>query len=97
MCAKSGVPLPPSLMPLLSQKKDDKANQKSSRDTLKELTEVSENNSIKPEKKQIVFFVTSRQAVILCAWFACKLACDLSPYSLHRFFLSHENRWFNSV
>ncbi|OPJ66455.1 protein SON isoform B [Patagioenas fasciata monilis] len=39
MCAKSGVPLPPSLMPLLSQKKDDKANQKSSRDTLKELTE----------------------------------------------------------
>ncbi|NWT45958.1 SON protein, partial [Chroicocephalus maculipennis] len=54
MCAKSGVPLPPSLMPLLSQKKDDKANQKSSRDTLKELTEVSENNSIKPENKQIV-------------------------------------------
>ncbi|KAL9866680.1 protein SON isoform 3-T3 [Geothlypis trichas] len=39
MCAKSGVPLPPSLMPLLSQKKDDKASQKSSRDTLKELTE----------------------------------------------------------
>ncbi|XP_040517915.2 protein SON isoform X7 [Gallus gallus] len=39
MCAKSGVPLPPSLMPMLSQKKDDKASQKSSRDTLKELTE----------------------------------------------------------
>ncbi|XP_064008533.1 protein SON [Pogoniulus pusillus] len=39
MCAKSGVPLPPSLMPLLSQKKDEKATQKSSRDTLKELTE----------------------------------------------------------
>ncbi|NWX86239.1 SON protein, partial [Nothoprocta ornata] len=38
MCAKSGVPLPPSLMPMLSQKKDDKSN-KSSRDTLKELTE----------------------------------------------------------
>ncbi|NXE49811.1 SON protein, partial [Casuarius casuarius] len=38
MCAKSGVPLPPSLMPMLAQKKDDKAN-KSSRDTLKELTE----------------------------------------------------------
>lgn len=48
MCAKSGVPLPPSLMPLLSQKKDDKANQKSSRDTLKELTEVREKSSIKP-------------------------------------------------
>lgn len=52
MCAKSGVPLPPSLMPLLSQKKDDKANQKSSRDTLKELTEVREINGIKPENEQ---------------------------------------------
>lgn len=50
MCAKSGVPLPPSLMPLLSQKKDDKANQKSSRDTLKELTEVREINGIKMSK-----------------------------------------------
>lgn len=36
---------------MLSQKKDDKASQKSSRDTLKELTEVSENNSTKPENK----------------------------------------------
>lgn len=55
MCAKSGVPLPPSLMPMLSQKKDDKASQKSSRDTLKELTEVSENNDAKLEYKQAVF------------------------------------------
>lgn len=83
MCAKSGVPLPPSLMPLLSQKKDDKANQKSSRDTLKELTEVSENNSIKPENKLIGFFVTCRQAVILCVWFVCNLASGFSPFCLH--------------
>lgn len=83
MCAKSGVPLPPSLMPLLSQKKDDKANQKSSRDTLKELTEVSKNNSSTPENKQICFFVTSRQPVILCAWFVWELTCGVSPFFLH--------------
>lgn len=49
-------------MPMLSQKKDDKASQKSSRDTLKELTEVSENNHTEPKISK-VFFVTARQAL----------------------------------
>ncbi|XP_019379504.1 PREDICTED: protein SON isoform X4 [Gavialis gangeticus] len=40
MCAKAGVPLPPSLMPIIAPaKKEDKDTQKSARDTLKELTE----------------------------------------------------------
>lgn len=44
MCAKAGVPLPPSLMPIIAPaKKEDKDTQKSARDTLKELTEVRKN------------------------------------------------------
>ncbi|XP_029767455.1 protein SON [Terrapene carolina triunguis] len=40
MCAKAGVPLPPSLLPIIAPaKKEEKVTQKSARDTIKELTE----------------------------------------------------------
>ncbi|XP_066478606.1 protein SON [Tiliqua scincoides] len=40
MCAKAGVPLPPSLMPVLApEKKEEKVVQKSAKETIMELTE----------------------------------------------------------
>lgn len=41
MCAKAGVPLPPSLMPVVTpEKKEEKVTQKSAKETIMELTEV---------------------------------------------------------
>lgn len=41
MCAKAGVPLPPSLMPALApEKKEEKVVQKTAKETIMELTEV---------------------------------------------------------
>nr|XP_056714196.1 protein SON [Euleptes europaea] len=40
MCAKAGVPLPPSLMPVVTpEKKEEKVTQKSAKETIMELTE----------------------------------------------------------
>nr|XP_020651854.1 protein SON isoform X2 [Pogona vitticeps] len=40
MCAKAGVPLPPSLMPVITpEKKEEKVTQKSAKETILELTE----------------------------------------------------------
>lgn len=55
MCAKAGVPLPPSLMPVLvPEKKEEKVIQKSAKETIMELTEVG-RTKVKLCEKMLLF------------------------------------------